>query len=39
MPGYELWLRGIDAADASWAGKGLRVVIDKARAVSSVERF
>ncbi|BGP42018.1 hypothetical protein JCM10449v2_006015 [Rhodotorula kratochvilovae] len=39
MPGYELFLRGIDDPKSTWAGKGLRVVIDKARDVLGVEQF
>ncbi|GAA5826047.1 hypothetical protein JCM3770_002036 [Rhodotorula araucariae] len=39
MPGYELFLRGIDDPKSTWAGKGLRVVIDKARDVLGVELF
>lgn len=40
MPGYELFLRGIDDARNPWVGgNGLRVVVDKRREVSAVERF
>ncbi|KPV71596.1 uncharacterized protein RHOBADRAFT_56448 [Rhodotorula graminis WP1] len=39
MPGYELWLRGIDDPKSTWAGNGLRVVIDKRRDVLGVEHF
>lgn len=39
MPGYELWLRGIDDSRSTWMGNGLRVVIDKQRDVLGVEHF
>ncbi|GAA6017142.1 hypothetical protein JCM10207_002548 [Rhodosporidiobolus poonsookiae] len=39
MPGYEVWLKGLEDPRASWAGKGLRVVVDKGRAVAAIEKF
>jgi D-glycerate 3-kinase len=39
MPGYEVFLRGIQDSSSNWTGKGLRVVIGKKREVKAVERF
>ncbi|GAA5873695.1 hypothetical protein JCM1840_003005 [Sporobolomyces johnsonii] len=39
MPGYELFLCGIDAPHSTWKGKGLRVKIGRGREVVGVERF
>ncbi|GAA5972281.1 hypothetical protein JCM21900_002571 [Sporobolomyces salmonicolor] len=39
MPGYELFLRGIEAPHSTWKGKGLRVKIGRRREVVGVERF
>ncbi|GAA6063511.1 hypothetical protein JCM10212_004724 [Sporobolomyces blumeae] len=41
MPGYELFLKGIDSPDVAnpWTGNGLKILIDKRREVQGVERF
>ncbi|BGP26312.1 D-glycerate 3-kinase [Rhodotorula toruloides] len=39
MPGYEVFLRGIEHPSSTWTAKGLRVVIGKMREVKAVERF
>ncbi|KAK4046872.1 hypothetical protein OIV83_005768 [Microbotryomycetes sp. JL201] len=39
MPGYELFLDGIERADAPWHSKGLRLVIGQQREIVATETF
>lgn len=39
MPGYELFLHGIQAEDAPWRGEGLRIVLGKDREVVGHAKF
>lgn len=39
MPGYELFLEGVQSPEASWKGKGLKLVVGRGREIVGTEEF
>lgn len=39
MPGYELFLEGIESPSAPWKGKGLKLRVGRSRDVVVTEQF
>jgi len=39
MPGYELFLEGIQSSSATWAGHGLKLLVGREREILATETF
>lgn len=39
MPGYELFLEGVQSPQASWKGKGLKLIVGRGREIVATEGF
>jgi D-glycerate 3-kinase len=39
MPGYELWLEGVQSAHAPWKGRGLQLVVGEEREILGTRDF